>query len=500
MLEALTLFCSFQSLLGLVGGVIAGIIGGSMPGISPSMTIALLLPLSLYMPKEVAIAVLIGAYQGAMMGGSISAILINTPGTASAAATMLDGYPMNQHGQTRKALQAALYSSCTGGLVGIIVLLASASLLAKVSLMFGPPEYFGLMCLSMALIAGISGKSMLKGFIAGMLGLLVSTIGLDPIYGTARFTFGNIALSDGMDTLSVFIGSFAISELLMQLSKGRAQLNEKVNTMSAKSEGLTVKEYLSQGLNMVRSGVLGAVIGILPGVGGSTAGFVAYAAAQKTSKNGDKFGTGVIDGVFAPEAANNAVCGGALVPMLTLGIPGDVVTAILVGALIAQGIKPGPLLFRDNMGDVYTIYAAMMLSIFVLAIVGTLGIPIFSKVVSVRKSILLPCVYIICFIGTFASRSSYFSCAMMLVFGVIAFLLRKARFSLPPMIIAFVIGSSLESNFRRSLILNPALGWRIFLTRPLAMVLIIIAVVASVFMVLSNRKAQKTDKTKEEAK
>lgn len=500
MLEAFASFASFQSVIGLFAGVVAGIIGGSMPGISPSMTIALLLPLSLYMPKEVAIAVLIGAYQGAMMGGSISAILINTPGTASAAATMLDGYPMNQHGQTRKALQSALYASCTGGLVGIIVLLASASLLAKVALMFGPPEYFGLMCLSMALIAGISGKSMLKGFIAGMLGLLVSTIGLDPIYGSARFTFGNIALSDGMDTLSVFIGSFAVSELLMQIGNGPEYLNKKADTMLTKNEGLTLKEYLSQGINMVRSGILGAVIGILPGVGGSTASFVAYAAAQKTSKKGNQFGTGIVDGIFAPEAANNAVCGGALVPMLTLGIPGDVVTAILVGALIAHGIKPGPLLFRDNMGDVYIIYVAMMLAIFALAIVGTLGIPLFSKVVSVRKSILLPCVFVICFIGTYASRSNYFSCAMMLVFGIIAFLLRKASFSLPPMIIAFVIGSSLESNFRRSLILNPALGWRIFFTRPLAMALIIIAVVASIFMVLSNKKSIKQEKTKEETK
>lgn len=492
MLEALSGFLSFQTILAIFGGVIAGIIGGSMPGISPSMTIALLLPLSLYMPSSTAIAMMMGAYQGAMMGGSISAILINTPGTASAAATMLDGYPMNQKGQTRKALQSALYSSCTGGLVGTIVLLLCAGLLAKVALMFGPPEYFGLMLLSLSLIAGISGKSMVKGFMAAMVGMLVSMIGLDPIYATARMTFGAIALSDGVDTLSVFIGAFAISEILVQLGEGRNKLNEPIKTVSAKEGSLTLKEYLSQWFNMIRSGILGAVIGILPGVGGSTAAFVAYAAAQKSNKKKEhEFGTGIIEGVFAPEAANNAVCGGALVPMLTLGIPGDVVTAILVGALIAHGIKPGPLLFRDHMGDVYMIYAAMALAIIALAIVGTLGVPVFSKVVSVRKSILLPCVFVICFIGTFASKSNYFSCWMMLVFGVIGFLLRKTDFKLSPMIIAFVIGSSCESNFRRSLIMNPALGWKIFFTRPLAIVFIVIAIVASALMIRSNIKSQK---------
>lgn len=490
MLDALSQFFHFQTILILFIGVAAGIVGGSMPGISPSMTIALLLPITLYMPSVNSIALLMGAYQGAMMGGSISAILINTPGTASAAATMLDGYPMNQKGQTMKALQIALYASCTGGVVGIAILLVSAQPLAKVALMFGPPEYFGLMMLSMALIAGIAGKSMLKGMIAGMIGLLVSVIGLDPIFGSARLTFKILELSDGVNTLSVFIGAFAVSELLVQLGTGRSILNQKAQTMGSMEEKLSLKEYFSQIGTMIQSGVIGSLIGILPGIGGSTASFMAYASAQKRSKHPDDFGTGIIDGVAATEAANNAVCGGALVPMLTLGIPGDVVTAILVGALIAQGIKPGPMLFVENMFDVYTIYFALLFAVFALAIVGTLGIPVFSKIVTVKKSILLPMVFLICFVGTYASKSDYFSCYVMLVFGVLGFFLRQFKFSLSPMIIAFVIGGALESNFRRSLLLSPDLGWKIFFTRPIATTLIVVAVVATLLMVRSGMKSK----------
>ena len=491
-IEVLSKFLSIGPIIGIFAGVAAGILGGSIPGISPSMTIALLLPVTLYMPSSTAIAVLMGAYQGAMMGGSISAILINTPGTASAAATMLDGYPMNQKGEAKKALQTALYASCTGGAVGVVVLLMSAQMLAKVALMFGPPEYFGLMLLSMALIAGISGKSMLKGLFAGLIGLLVSIVGLDPIYGTQRLTFKILELGDGVDTLSVFIGAFAVSELLMQLGSGKDVLRQKAQTLKLTEAKLTFNEYLGQIGNMVISGIIGALIGILPGIGGSTASFVAYASAQKRSKYPDKFGTGIIDGLVAPEASNNAVCGGALVPMLTLGIPGDVVTAILVGALISHGIKPGPMLFVENLSDVYTIYLALLLSVFVLAIVGTLGIPIFSKIVSVRKSILLPMVFLICFVGTYASKSNYFTCYMMLIFGVVGFLLRQFKFSLSPMIIAFVIGGQLESNFRRSMLLNPVLGWKILFTRPISLTLIIVAVVATVLMVLSNKKQKQT--------
>lgn len=485
--DAFASFLNIQTILFLFIGVAVGILGGSLPGISPSMTISLLLPLTLKMDITNAVALLMGAYQGAMMGGSISAILINAPGTASAAATMLDGYPMNQKGQTRKALQTALYASCAGGLVGTFMLVCFASALASLALKFGAPEYFGIMCLSLSLIASISGKSLLKGLFSATIGLFIAMIGLDPIYGTARFTFGTTNLNDGIDQLAVFIGSFAVAELMFQLGEGRNELNKKPEQLNRKDSSLSLGEFLGQWFNIIRSGILGALIGILPGVGGATASFVSYAAAQKQSKHPEKFGTGIVDGVVAAEASNNAVCGGALVPLLALGIPGDVVTAVMLGAFVALGITPGPLLFQDSLDTVYAVYIAMGLAIVVLAIVGTVGVPVFAKVMGTRKSILLPSVFLICFVGTYAVRGSYFTCGMMLLFGVLAFLLRKAKFPLPPLIIAFVIGGSLESNFRRSLLYNAELGWKIFFTRPMTLTFLLAAVVLAVLLARGNK-------------
>lgn len=487
-LEVFSKFMNIQTILFVFAGVAAGILGGSLPGVSPSMTISLLLPLTLKLNVVNAMALLMGAYQGAMMGGSISAILINTPGTASAAATMLDGYPLNQKGQTRKALQTALYASCLGGLIGTFMLIAFADVLANLSLRFGAPEYFGIMCLSLTLIASISGKSLLKGLISATIGLLIATVGLDPIYGTFRFTFGNIQLNDGIDQLAVFIGSFAIAELMSQLQDGKDVLNRKTEQVDYHSQGLKLKEFLGQWFNIIRSGLIGALIGILPGVGGSTASFVSYAAAQKQSKRSEEFGTGIIDGVVAAEASNNGVCGGALVPLLALGIPGDVVTAVMLGAFVALGVTPGPLLFQNSPDTVYAVYIAMALAIIALAVVGTLGIPAFAKIMQTRKSVLLPAVFLICFVGTYAVRGSYFTCFMMMIFGVLAFFMRKAKFPIPPMIIAFVIGSALESNFRRSLLYDPKLGWRIFFTRPLTLAFLIAAVVLTVLLARSNKK------------
>ncbi|HCX61465.1 tripartite tricarboxylate transporter permease [Sedimentibacter sp.] len=482
-------FISIKVIFALLIGVAVGIIGGGMPGISPSMTIALLLPVSLYLPATVAIALMIGSYQGAMFGGSISAILINTPGTASAAATTLDGYQMAANGQSGKALHMALFASCTGGLVGVIILLAMAKPLSAVTLKFGPPEYFGLMVLSLSLIAGISGKSLIRGIISAGLGLLIATVGMDPIYGTKRFTFGNINLGDGVQTLSVFIGVFALAELLTQLSKGKSELYAKAETLTLKDNTLSVKEYFSNFKTMIKSGVMGALIGVLPGIGGSTACFISYAEAQRVSKHPEKFGTGILEGIAAPEAANNAVSGGALVPMLTLGIPGDVVTAILVGALIAHGIKPGPLLFVENIESVYTIYIALLLSVIGLLIVGKLGVPIFSKIVNIRKATLLPMILIICIVGTYSTRTNLFDPTIMIVFGALGFIMKINKFPIPPLVIAFVIGSQLESSLRQSLVLSDG-SFGIFFTRPISAVLIIIAVISAVFMFIRNKRFQ----------
>jgi putative tricarboxylic transport membrane protein len=490
MLDVLTQFLSPSIVLFLFLGVVCGIIGGCLPGISPSMTIALLLPISLYMPKVAAITLLLGAYQGAMFGGSISAILINAPGTAAAAATVLDGYQMAQKGETRKALDMALYASCTGGFVGCIILLAGAQGLSIVTLKFGPPEYFALMVMSLVLIAGLSGKSLLKGLLSAGLGLGAATVGIEQIYGARRFTFGNINLMDGFSNLSLFIGLFAFSEILAMLMKSRAELDMKPDVRKDSGGGLSLAEYWKEKFNMLVSGVIGAFIGILPGIGGSTASFLAYAEARRRSKNSEQFGTGILSGVAAPEAANNAVCGGALVPMLTLGIPGDVVTAVLIGALIAQGIKPGPLMFSENIGDVYIIYIGLLLSVVMLALVGTVGVPLFSKILNVKKSRLYPLILVICIVGTFAYRSNYFDCITMVGFGVLGYILKRGNFPIPPMVIAFVIGAGLENSMRQSLIISQN-GALIFLTRPICVFLFAVSLAMLIYMVRGNMKSNK---------
>lgn len=487
LIESFMQFVSIQVILGIVAGVVVGIIGGGLPGISPSMCIALLLPVSLYLPAPVAIGLMMGSYQGSMFGGSVSAILINTPGTASAAATTIDGYQMALKGQSGKALLMALYASCAGGLIGTMILLAMAKPLSSIALKFGPPEYFGLMLLSLALIAGISGKSLLKGLVSGLLGLLLAVVGMDPILGTRRFTFKNINLADGLQTLSVFIGVFALSEILTQLSESRAQLYKKADPLSVVDNKLSFKEFWGQRVNIVKSSIIGALIGVLPGIGGSTACFVSYAEAQRRSKHPEKFGTGILEGIAAPESANNAVAGGALVPLLTLGIPGDVVTAILVGALIAHGIKPGPLLFIEDIGSVYTIYIALFFAVVALFFIGKLGIPVFAKVVKLRKATLLPMIFIICVVGTYSNRSNIFDAMMMIVLGALGFILKKNRYPIAPLVISFVIGAQLEMSLRQSLILSE-MSLSIFFTRPLSLVLIVSAVVFSFFMVRRNMK------------
>jgi putative tricarboxylic transport membrane protein len=483
-------FLSPSVMLFLTVGVICGIIGGCLPGISPSMVIALLLPASLYMPKIASIALLMGAYQGAMFGGSISAILINTPGTAAGAATVLDGYPMAQKGQAGKALAMALYASCTGGFVGCVFLLVGAESLAAVTLQFGPPEYFGLMVMSLMLIAGLSGKSLLKGLLAAGLGLGAATVGIEAIYGARRFTFGNPNLLDGLSNLSLFIGLFAFSEVLVILLKSREELNEKPEIRGRTGAKLTFAEYWSNLGTMGISGAIGAIIGILPGLGGSTAAFLAYAEAQRRSKTPELFGTGILPGVAASESANNAVCGGALVPTMTLGIPGDVVTAILLGALVAQGIKPGPLMFTENIGDVYMIYIALLLSVFVLLAVGVFGVPFFARILNIPKSMLFPLILVICLIGTYASRTNYFDCLVMFGFGVVGYILKRGEIPIAPMVIAFVIGSGLENSLRQSLILSDNSAM-IFVTRPICLILLIISLLLLVFMLQRNMKTGK---------
>lgn len=481
---------TLKNVLFLIGGSFCGIIGGALPGISPSMTIALLLPMSLYLPPSYAIMMLIGAYQGAMYGGSISAILINTPGTASAAATAFDGYQMANKGKAGKALGMALTASCSGGLISSIILICLAKSLANLSIQFGPAEYFGIMVLALTLIAGVCGDNLLKGLVAATLGLLAASVGQDPVVGTERLTFGIFELFDGFTLLSVFIGIFAMSELMMQLRSGNTILNKPTTLLNVSSDRLTFSEYWNQKWNILISGIIGTFIGVLPGVGGSTASFLAYAEAKRRSKYPEQFGTGIIDGVAAAESANNGVCGGALVPMLALGIPGDVVTAILVGAFIAHGLKPGPLLFTQHINDVYMIYVSLILSCIAVLFLGTIFLPLFVRIVKIRKSILFPCVFILCIVGTYSVRSNLFDCFMMLSFGLFGYILRCYKFQLAPFIIAFVLGPEAELNFRLALRISGN-NYMTFIQKPICAGLLALTLISFYYFVYRSRKQKK---------
>lgn len=485
---------TYQNLGFLIVGVFCGIIGGALPGISPSMTIALLLPVSLYLPSSYAVMLLIGAYQGAMYGGSISAVLINTPGTASAAATAFDGYQMAVNGQAGKAIGMSLTASCVGGLISALVLIFLAKWLAIVSLKFGPAEYFGVMLLALTLIAGVCGENMIKGVIAAALGLLVASVGQDPVVGSERLTFDIFNLFDGFAMLSVFIGVFAMSELMMQLRQNPAKLNSSPELMDYRKDRLSFAEFWSQRWNMIISGLIGTFVGILPGVGGSTASFLAYAEAKRRSKHPEKFGTGYIEGLAAAEAANNGVCGGALIPMLALGIPGDVVTAIMVGAFVVHGIKPGPLLFTQHINDVYTIYVSLLLSTIFLLIIGLIFLPMIVRIVRVRKSILFPCVFILCIVGTYSARSNLFDCMMMLGFGLFGYFMRCNKFQLAPFIIAFVLGPEAELNFRLALRISNN-NYMTFLEKPISAALLILTVVSATFFIRRSMKQKDVETT-----
>lgn len=485
-LSVLQSIVTVNNILYLCLGVCGGIIGGALPGISPSMTIALLLPMSLYLPTSNAIMLLIGAYQGAMYGGSISAILINTPGTASAAATAFDGYEMARQGRAGKAIGISLAASCTGGIISCIMLILLVKHLALLSLKFGPAEYFGIMLFALTMIAGVCGGNLLKGLMAATFGIMLATVGMDPVTGTERLTFGIFDLYDGFSMLSVFIGVFALSEILVQLRMSREELDTKPEILDYTRDRLTFGEYWSQRWNMLISGILGCLIGILPGVGGSTASFVAYAEAKRRSKYPEKFGTGIIDGVAASEAANNGVCGGALVPMLALGIPGDVVTAIMIGAFVAQGIKPGPLLFTQNIKDVYLIYIGLILSVIALFVIGIFSIRYIVKIVSIKKSILFPCVFVLCVVGTYAARGNLFDCLIMISFGLFGYFLRRNKFQIAPFIIAYILGPEVELNYRLALRISN-MNYLTFFQKPISLFFISATLLFIVFSMFKKQ-------------
>ncbi len=468
----------------LFTGVTGGIIVGALPGLTATMGVALLVPFSFGLPPVPGIIMLLGLYAGAIYGGSVSAILIRTPGTPSAAATVIDGYPLFLKGEGGRALGIATLASVTGGAVSVILLVSISPVLSKFALSFSAPEYFALAIFGLTIIASISSDSMVKGLMSGFLGLLIASAGLDPIGGYVRFTFGRVELMSGVPFIPTLIGLFAVAEAFAQferLTEGKKVTERLTNLIPSLADIKKVWGIL------VKSWFIGTFIGALPGAGGDIASFVCYNEAKRSSKHPEKFGKGVIEGVAAAEAGNNASTGGALIPTLSLGVPGDSVTAIIIGALMIQGLRPGPLLFRDHLDIVVALFIGFFLANIFMGVFGLAGAGFLAKLVSLSKRMLIPIIMVLSIVGAYAMNNLLFDVGLMLLFGVAGYLMQKIGMPPGPVVLALILGPMAEAEFRRAIAMSYG-DFTIFFTRPISLTLLVLSVASVVGTFLRQRK------------
>jgi len=472
-------------LLFVVAGVLIGLIVGVLPGVGPLIGIILLTPVAIQFDTVVGMSLLLAIFVGGACGGSISAILLRIPGTPLAAATLLDGWPMAQKGKAPQAVALAIAASSIGGVWGGALLMFAAPPLAQIAVKFGPPEYFSLTLIGMVCIAVVSRGSTLKGLISACLGLILACVGTDPITGDDRFTFGSVNLMGGINIVALVVGLFAISEMFMQIEKGGLNLRPAIKSFRAPFSAVFM--VLKDWGNLIRSSFIGTFIGSLPAVGGVSASFISYAMTKAASKESEEFGKGHPSGIIAAESANNACCGGSLIPALALSIPGSPASAVLLGALLLAGLIPGPSLFRDHPHIVGGLFYAFMCANIFLLILGILFTPFFVSLIKVRKNRLIPFILLLSIVGTYAVQTSLFDIWCMLLFGAVGYVMRKAGFPLAPLIIARVLSPVLEPAFRRSLIISGG-TFSIFVTRPLSLIILILAAIILVWSVVPPDK------------
>lgn len=453
-----------QNIIAIFLGLAFGVFMGAVPGLTGTMGIALIIPLTYALSPITAFCILLGAYKGCLYSGSIPAILLNTPGTPAAAATVLDGYPLARKGEAAKAMGIALWASVIGDAISTIILIFGAVMLAKLSTKFGPAEYATLVLFSLTIVAGVSGQSLTKGIIAAGLGFVFGTVGLDPMMATERFTFGSVNMMNGISMMVMLIGLFAVSEILLQAENIKSKAVEVLKVSSAK---ISLSELRSCGRTIFRSSMIGVVLGAIPGLGGTPAAFLSYSEAKRKSKNPEEFGKGSIEGIAAAEAGNNATCGGALIPLLALGVPGDVTTAVLLGAFLIHGLAPGPALFTDNIDLVYAIFFALLIAIFLLPIVGMIAIKAFGSIAKIPSSVLYPVIAVLCTLGVYGFNSSFTDIWMMVAFGVVGYIMRKLDFPLAPLLIGFVLEPIGERSVRQALTISNG-DVTTFVTHPIA--------------------------------
>lgn len=467
-------------ILALVSGTVAGYVIGALPGFSATMGVAIFVPFSYSMNTNTAFAFLIALYCSAVFAGSIPAILIRTPGTPAAVCTINDGYPMAQRGEAGRALGLACWASVIGGLFSAILLIVLAEFIADFALSFGHYEYFMLGVLGLSMVIGMSSENMIKGLIATAVGLAVPLVGMDPMNGFARFTFGRIELLSGLQELPVMIGLFALSEVFMNFSAGDRQEVKKEQRITGLFSGF--KDMAKCKLLMLKAAIAGTFLGALPGVGATTAAIIGYDQAKKGSEHPELMGTGQPEGIIGPECANNAVTGGALIPLLALGIPGDPVTAILLGALMIKGLQPGPLLFEESPVVVKGIYLSLILSYLAIFLFSIFSIRLIAKLLNIKSSVLSAFVLVFCVIGSYALNNSYFDVLVAIAFGLLGYWMRREDFPLGPMTLALVLGQMIEQKLGGALKLSDG-SLLPFVTRPVSLVLLVITVLFTAYSI-----------------
>jgi len=493
---------TIQNIIGIVGGVSLGMVLGCIPGLTGTMVIAMMIPLTYYINPLTAIAALVGCYKGSLYGGSTSAILLNTPGTPEASVTCFDGYPLYKQGKGGKALKMALVASVMGDSFSDLVLLTVAVPVAAVALKLGPPEFAMLVLFSLTIVGSLSRGSMLKGLASGFLGLIVAIVGLDPILTTPRYTFGSINLDRGLQLLPLLIGLLALGEILVQVEgivrgdTDRHKIKEKLSLDSnSENNKLTLGE-IKQNLSVIfRSASIGTFFGALPGIGSITSAFVAYDSAKRTSKHPEKFGKGNLEGIAAPEAANNAVCGANLIPTITLGIPGSLSAAVLMGAFMIHGMMPGPMLMQEHPSMLYGLFILMLLANATMLLLGFPFIKLARRLFSVSKTILFPVILILCCIGAYGCDLNIFDMKVMVVFGLGGYLMKKTGLNPAAFLIAFILSPLLENSIRQSLIMSRG-SPLIFFTRPICVVLIGITILSILWPIRQYFREKSKLKTK----
>lgn len=467
----------------LLGGTCLGVIFGAMPGVSASMAVALALPFAYAMKPVVAIAFLVSVYCSAITGGGITAILFRIPGTPSNAPTTFDGYPMAQRGEAGKALGISLAASAFGGMVAAFAMALVSPQLSAVALEFGPSELFAVSFLGLSVLTCLDNDNMVKTVISGLIGLWLATIGMDPMMGLARFTWGSNTLLNGVEMIPVMIGMFAITEVLKQTISPKKN-DEKVDGKAGvKTTFPKLKEFLSVKWVMIRSSIIGTIVGILPGAGATIASFLCYTTENKLSKYPEKFGTGIIDGIVASECANNAATGGSMVPLLSLGIPGGNAAAIMMSALVMMGVQVGPLLVRSQPEYLASVFTSMLVTNILMVVISMLVAKIFAKILAVPYTILGPTIVMLAVIGSYALNNNAGDVMLMAIAGTLGYLFVKAGFSAAALVLGLVLGQMCESNLRRAISIANGDVVAVF-SKPITLVLMIACVIMLVYPVV----------------